>query len=62
VDLLGASLADQFDELGRGGPRTIESSMIVTDLPSTVDRIGLSFSRTARSRSSCVGMMNVRPT
>jgi hypothetical protein len=38
------------------------SSMMVTVRPSTVLLIGFSFRRTARSRSSWVGMMNVRPT
>ena len=42
-------------------PRTIESSTMMTDFPSTTERIAFSFSFTAVSRFFCVGWMNVRP-
>ncbi len=42
-------------------PRTSESSIITTRLPSRFSRRALNFSATPRSRMSCVGSMNVRP-
>ena len=43
-------------------PRTIESSMMITRLPSNSERIGLSLARIVAWRASSLGMMNVRPT
>ena len=43
-------------------PRTTESSTTISRLSVTLPRIGLSFSRTVRSRMVCVGWMNERPT
>jgi hypothetical protein len=43
-------------------PRTIESSISTTRLPSSMARLGLCFMRTPNSRTPCVGWMKVRPT
>ena len=42
-------------------PRTMESSMSPTRLPSTTERMGFSLMLTSFSRIVCVGEMNVRP-
>ena len=42
-------------------PRTMESSTTTSRLPSMFSRSGLSFIRTAMSRISWLGAMNVRP-
>ena len=41
-------------------PRTMESSINTTRLPSTMDRTALSFNLTPVSRNSCEGWINVR--
>ena len=43
-------------------PRTIESSISTTRLPSSSERTGFSFSFTPKSRTLWLGSMNVRPT
>ena len=43
-------------------PRTMESSISTTRLPSSSVRTGFSFSLTPKSRTLCSGSMNVRPT
>ena len=43
-------------------PRTMESSMRTTRLPSTASRTGLSFRSTPSSRIAWVGAIKVRPT
>ena len=42
-------------------PRTIESSINTMRLPPTTSGIAFSFMRTASSRSSWLGLINVRP-
>ena len=42
-------------------PRTMESSIMTTRLPSTDRRSGASLIMTELSRLSCVGWMKVRP-
>ena len=42
-------------------PRTIESSMTTSRLPSMLWRSGFNFMRTARARSSWLGAMKLRP-
>ena len=43
-------------------PLTIESSIMITLLPFTIDDTAESFILTPRSRISCVGWINVLPT
>ncbi len=43
-------------------PRTIESSIITTLLPSTTFLNALSLTITLDSRADCFGFINVRPT
>ena len=43
-------------------PRTMESSISTTRLPSSRLRTGLIFSFTPKSRTLCRGSMKVRPT
>jgi len=43
-------------------PRTIESSISTTRLPSRTLRTGLSLILTPKDRIDCLGSMNVRPT
>ena len=43
-------------------PRTIESSTTTTRRPSSISRIGFSFTFTPKCRMPCLGSMNVRPT
>ncbi len=43
-------------------PRTMESSMTTTRLPSRTSRFGLSFTLTPKWRMPCCGSMKVRPT
>ena len=42
-------------------PRTMESSISTTRLPSTTERMGFSLMLTSFSRMAWVGEMNVRP-
>ena len=43
-------------------PRTMESSMSTTRLPSSTLRTGLSLILTPKERMDCLGSMKVRPT
>ena len=43
-------------------PRTMESSTMITRLPVSSERTGLSLTRTEKSRMVWVGWMKVRPT
>ena len=43
-------------------PRTMESSMSTTRLPSRISRTGFSLMRTPKERMDCFGSMKVRPT
>ena len=43
-------------------PRTMESSIKMTRLPSSRLRTGFNFSFTPKSRTDCSGSMKVRPT
>ena len=59
---LAPALRSIFTILRLVVPRTIESSTTTTRLPSSMSRMGLSFTFTPKWRIPCLGSMKVRPT
>ena len=62
MDFLGPASRTMRTILRLVVPRTMESSISTTRLPSITCRTGFSLRRTPKSRTRCSGSMNVRPT